>query len=203
MWNRSSEGKPYCAGDIVGVVNTGLMGQLAWLAFKPQTRLFHFLVIRSYLEEEDDYEIIEMLGGFFPWEPSGCRTGRLSWYRDRTYCVFRLNDPYALMLGKRAAKYASKFGRIQYDFGLFFKLPADCFRCWFWQIVKEHRLRRIRPNELKLVWDSIFVCTELPLAIWAEVKRYFIDGAGIPAAYAQAWLDERLLLMGGNDGGEL
>ena len=102
------------------------------------------------------------------------------------------------MLGKKAAKYASAYGRIQYDYALFFILPADCARCWFWQLIREHRLRRIRPDELRLVWDRIFVCTELPKAIWLRVKKWIIKGAGIPAAYVQSFKDNRLTIVGDN-----
>ncbi len=178
----------YRAGDLIGVENLSLMGQLAYRAFTPQTHLFHFLVVRSYLELEDDYEIIEMLG-------KGCSIGRLSWYDDKNYCVFRLTDPEALELGKQAAKYASKFGRRKYDYDLFIKLPIDCIKCWFHQLVKEHKLRRIRPDELKLVWDKAFVCTELPKAIWEEVGKEIIRGAGIPAAYIGALQDKTLTLI--------
>ena len=185
-------------GDMVLVENHGLMGRLAYLVFSPPTYLFHALTIRSYLREEDDYEIIEMLGGILPWQPNGCRIGRLSSYRDRTFVVFRLNDPEVEKLGKKAAKYASDYGRAQYEFALFVILPTDCIRCWFWQLVNEGRLRRIRPEELKLVWNRQFVCTELPKAIWLRVKKWFIKGAGIPAAYVTAWIEGRLQLKGGN-----
>ena len=198
MWNRDKDGKPYMPSDIAMVENHGLMGQLSYLVFSPPTYLFHALTIRSYLEEEEDYEIIEMLGGILPWEPSGCRTGRLSWYKDRSFIVFRLNDPEVEKLGKKAAKFASAYGRRQYDYGLFFVLLFDCIRCWFWQLINEHRIRRIRPDELKLVWNKEFVCTELPKAIWSRVGKRFIHGAGMPAAYVQAFLEGRLILKGIN-----
>lgn len=195
-WNRDGYGNPYIPADIGLVENHSLIGQANHGCFEPQTYLFHSFIIRSYLRKEDDYEIIEMLGGIFPWQPSGCRIGRLSDYKNRRFVVFRLNDPDIYILGKEAAKDASKFGKSQYDFGLFFKLPADCFRCWFWQLIHEHKFRRIRPDELKLVWDKVFVCTELPKAIMLEIGKTFLKGAAIPSAYVQAFKDDRLTLVG-------
>ena len=44
----------YKAGDIVGIEG-GFLASLASWIFTPQTKLYHFLVIRSRLEEEDDF----------------------------------------------------------------------------------------------------------------------------------------------------
>lgn len=185
--------KEYRPGDFVGIKGSGFLAVASYVIFKPPTHLFHFLTIRAHLEEEDDYEIIEMLA-------NGCKIGRLSWYLDQAFVVFRLNDPEVDALGKRAAKYASRFGRVPYDYRLFFKLPFACLKCWFKQLLYEHRLRRIDPDELNISWNAIFVCTELPKAIWLQVKKNVIGSkdVGIPAAYQKSCLAGRICIVGRN-----
>lgn len=181
----------YQAGNIVGVKG-GFLALLASHIFTPPTTLYHFLVIRARLEEEDDYEVIEM-------RPS-CHIGRLSWYEDRYYKVFALTDPEAEALGKKAAKFASKFGRRTYDYGVFIRLPLDLMRCWASQLIHEHHFRRIRPNELKFTKNSQFICTELSRAIWLEVGIDPLnpEDAALPAAYIKAKNEGRLEIRGGN-----
>lgn len=185
-----SDWRDYKSGDFVGVEG-GVLARIAEVIFEPQTSLYHFLVIRSRLIEENDYEIIEMLG-------KGCSIGRLSWYLDRPFVVYRLNDPDVDLLGKKAAKYASKFGRVKYDYMLFVRLPFAIIRCFLRQLLREHTLRRIRPDELNIPWDSIFVCTELPKAIWLEVGKQILQpkDAGMPAAYVKANLLGKTNIVG-------
>ncbi len=170
----------YLPGSIVGVQG-GLLAKAQYYIFEPQTILYHFLVIRSRLAEEDDYEIIEMSG-------RGCDIGRLSWYDHLYYVVYFPTFPGATEEGKRAAKYSSIFGRKLYNFGLFLALPADLIGCWFWQLVSEHRLRRIRPDELALVQKSRFICTRLAQAIWQLVRINILspEDTAIPPAFVKA-----------------
>ena len=179
----------YLPGHIVGVQG-GFLAEAQYHIFEPQTRLYHFLVIRSRLEEEDDYEIIEMRG-------HGCDIGRLSWYGGSYYVVYELADPEAGPLGKKAAKYASKFGRACYKFLRFFRLPADLGRCWSLQLAGEHRIRRIRPDELKWAADDKMVCTELARAIWLEVGKDPLEpgDAALPSAFVRAEQTGRLRVV--------
>ena len=199
----------YWPGDIVAVESSGLLALMGWLIFKPATRFFHHLTIRARLEEELDYEIIEMLGSVVgalvslipflgKWlTPPGCTIGRLSWYDGCHYAVLRLNDAETLNLGKRAAKYASKFGRLCYDFRLYLHLAGAVFRCWYRQLRDEWKLRRIDPSEIDLGENGAFVCTELPVAIWCLVGKDVLapGDARIPAAYQKAIMERRLLLI--------
>lgn len=177
----------YMPGNIVGVKGGGFLSVLAYHIFEPATQLFHFLIIRSRLEEEDDYEIIEMT-------QHTCTIGRLSWYDDKSYIVFELADSRALELGKKAAKYASKFGRRKYDYGIFMKLPLDLLWCWVKQLRYEHKLRRIHPDELKFAADSAFICTELARAIWLEagMDPLLAEDVALPAAFVKAFQEKRL-----------
>ncbi len=179
----------YRPGSIVGVQG-GLLARAQHIIFEPQTNLYHFLVIRARLAEEDDYEIIEMGG-------HGCDIGRLSWYEHRYYVVYFPTDPQAIDQGKRSAKYCSIFGRKLYNFGLFLALPADLIGCWFWQLVCEHRLCRIRPDELALVQKSRFVCTRLAQAIWQMVGIDVIppEYTAIPPAFVKAEESGRLQII--------
>lgn len=182
----------YLPGDLVGVQG-GFLASLAKRIFTPPTKLYHFLAVRSHLVEENDYEIIEM--GMF-----NCDIGRLSWYNKRYYEVFRLTDPEAEPLGKKAAKYASKFGRRSYDYGVFFRLPLDLLVCWCSQLVKERHIRRIKPNELRFTRNSRFVCTELARAIWLEVGIDPLNkkDVALPGAFIKSVAEGRLKIVGVN-----
>lgn len=186
----------YLPGDIVGV-RGNLLAFCASKIFTPQTTLYHFLVIRSRLELENDYEIIESIG-------KGCAIGRLSWYKDLYYVVFKLTDPETDILGKKAAKYCSKFGRRKYDYGIFFRLPLDLIWCWCKQLVKEGWFRPIRPDELKFTQNNAFVCTELARAIWLEVGKNPLaeEDVALPCAYIKAENEGRLKVVGINSPGK-
>ena len=121
------------------------------LILTPKTEWFHHFIIRSYITDEDDYEIMESIG-------SGVRHGRLSWYK--VYEVYRLDDPDAVGRGPVACQKFSRYGRAPYDFVLFTKLLAGVVRVVSRNLVKEHRLRKIHCAELPYARDDHFVCTE-------------------------------------------
>jgi len=184
--------KGYQAGDFVGVLG-GAISHASYAIFTPPTRLFHFLDIGDYIPEEDDHEILEAIA-------SGVRTGRLSWYKNDLYVVFRLNDPDAKEIGQSGHRIASKFGRWGYDYGMYGHLLIDLIRIYSRILVREHHLRRIRPEELPYHENHAFVCTEFENATKREVKHPIIPPGvnPFPAGYVQAYLDGKIKVVGVN-----
>ena len=186
----------YQYGDMVGVEG-GNMSQLSEAIFEPPTRLYHFLVIDRYIESEGDYEIHEAIA-------SGVRSGRLSWYKDDLYVVFRhnalLGDEYVAGLGEQACEKASDFGRWGYDYLMYLYLLYDVPRVVLRNLVKERRLRRIRPDELpyRENHDSA-ICTVFANFVWRQVGFPVMGRVpALPAGYIQAYYDRRLRIVGGN-----
>jgi len=177
------------AGDIVGVEGKGLLCWLSEHIFEPQTRLYHFLLVGDHLPRENDYVILESIA-------SGVRLGRLSWYENREYTVFRITEPDSKRLGMRATRLASKFGRRHYDFMLYPKLLFGVMKCWWEQLIKERKIRRIRPDELSYTRDKAFVCTEFASEVWRLVNYPVIKGiTSLPSAYVQACYNGRLQVV--------
>jgi hypothetical protein len=155
----------YVPGDGVGVVGGGPMGWLSESQITPHTKLFHFFVIGDYIAEDDDYVILESIG-------KGTAVGRLSWYADKRYTVFRMNDPNFAALGELAAERASVFGRRHYDYALYVKLFAWALGYWTKELATGHwPPRPVRPEQIPYKTDRDFICIELYFAIWNLVGR--------------------------------
>jgi len=152
----------YQPGDIVGVKAKG--GIIPWLsknAIVPQTDLFHFLLIGDQVG--DDYEILESIG-------KGVAVGRLSWYKDREYTVFRVNTPNSLALGEKVMRFASKFGRHSYDWKLYVRIFAWALGYWLKEIAKLHfPPRPVYPTMIPYKSDQDFICIELVFEAWRNV----------------------------------
>ena len=183
---------PYQPGDIVGVLG-GAMSQLSRRIFTPETALYHFLIIGQFIPEEDDYEIFEAIA-------SGVRTGRLSWYVQDLYIVFRLNDPESVKLGRRSAREASAFGRWGYDYIMFFFILLDLVCIYSRMLFKERRIRRVRPAELTYRENHAFICTEFANAVYRAGGRppIPIGVTPIPAGYIEAYNCGKLVKVGEN-----
>jgi len=154
----------YQPGDIVGVV--GGKGPLTWLSYHaivPQTDLFHFLLIRDRIGVEDDYEILESIG-------KGTAIGRLSWYKNRQYIIFRVNHEDVERMGNLAAKLASTYGRHRYDWKLYAKIFAWALGYWLKEIVTLHiPPRLVYPAQIPYKTDQDFICIELVFEAWKMV----------------------------------
>jgi len=190
----------YQPGDVVGVKNYGFTGKLAYHLFEPQTDLYHFLLIDGYLEDEDDYSIIESLA-------TGPRMGRLSWYAKRDYQVFRVNEEHAKFwtvfrnhklrlnasgsseyLGEIAVEKASRFGRHGYDFALYVKLLVGVLRFQVNRLVHGKAPRRMKPEDVPYGRDQAFICTELVFEAWRGVgiQLRAADHAPLPCEFVLA-----------------
>jgi len=152
----------YQPGDIVGVVGKGIIPWLSKNAIVPQTPLFHFLLI-GYPINGGDYTILESIG-------KGPALGRLSWYKDREYVVFRVNHEDGESLGERAWRLASKFGRRRYDWKLYVKIFAWALAYWLHEIATAHiPPRLVYPTMIPYKTDQDFICIELVFEAWKEV----------------------------------
>lgn len=183
--------KLFC-GDII-MVEGGTMSvfsKAAYLIFNPSTRLFHGLGCGVYMPDKDDYKIQESIS-------SGVRGGYLSWYADDLYVVFRQVIPDVEAKGIIADEEFTGFGRWGYDYPFFFQLAYDIPRVFIKNLIKEHRFRRIRPEELKFVKNRALYCTEGINASWAKASCPIVpEGVNpIPAAIAQAYIDGRLKIV--------
>jgi len=65
-------------------------------------------------------------------------------------------------------------------------------------LVKERRLRRIRPAELPYRENHRFICTELANAVWAQVGRPVVPKGvmPLPAGYIEALQAGKLKIVG-------
>ena len=185
----------YVPGDFVGVEGGGILTALSAGAITPRTKLFHFLLIGDYIPEDDDYVILESIG-------KGVAVGRLSWYADRKYQVFRVNHPDYARLGKRAAALASKFGRHDYDYFLFARFLGDFVRFEAEELWTFRRFARMFPGDFRRVQDSDFICTELVVATWALVGVDVIhpEDAPVPAAFVLAERAGRIVTIDRHSG---
>ena len=185
--------KTYRPGDIVGITPTSLIPVMgSYFSSKllnPSTPLFHFLVIGRKIPREDDYEIYESIS-------KGVSIGRLSWYNDSSYVVFRPSKGD----GNKAILQVSKFGRTKYDYLLIAKLFLGVVKCWFVQLREEHKLRKIEVEEIPYAQDDQFICTELANAVWRSIDFPLIPKGvvPIPASFARAHQQGKMPVIGIN-----
>ncbi len=152
----------YQPGDIVGVVGKGILPWVSYHAIVPQTNLFHFLLIGDRTGPED-YEILESIG-------KGVAVGRLSFYKNREYVVFRVNREDSERIGTAAFMAASVFGRRKYDWKLYVRIFAWALGYWLKEIATLHiPPRLVYPTMIPYKTDQDFVCVELVFEAWKQV----------------------------------
>jgi len=184
----------YQPGDIVGVKSKGILPWLSKNAIVPSTDLFHFFLIGDRIG--DDYEILESIG-------KGVAVGRLSWYKDREYTVFRVNREDAAALGETVFKVSSRFGRHSYDWKLYAKIFAWALGYWLKEIATLHiPPRPVYPTQIPYKTDEDFICVELVLAAWklVEVRLREHGHAPVPAEIQLAYERGDLVVIDQHDG---
>lgn len=190
----------YQHGDIFGVPNRHILGKLNKAIFWPHTDLYHFGIIADYIQEENDYVILESIN-------KGIAVGRLSWYNGTGFRVFRINGPEAQALGQRACQALTQYGRARYDFALFAKILFGCFEVWGRHLANVitgkskiggrqlYRWWEILQEELPYARNSRFICTEAANEAWRIVGSPIIpDGIiKLPAGFIRALWKKRLI----------
>ncbi len=116
------------------------------------------------------------------------------------YIVFRIVDPDVEKLGKEVGFAASEFGRWGYDFLMYPFLLKEVVRVEFNILRTEHRLRRIRPAELRYYENHAVICTEFANALWKKEGRPPIPNGvnALPAGYLEAFQAGKLKVVGIN-----
>lgn len=188
----------YQAGDIVGVLG-GRFSTVSEHVFYPPTRLYHFLVLDRHDTQRQDMELHEAIS-------SGVRGGRLSWYQNDVYVVFRpslLAGGITQEVGERVGIAASEFGRWGYDYLMYLYLLFEVPRVFLRNLVKEHRARPLRPDELRYYCDHAVICTAFANKLWLEQGGENFAPVGprviaLPAGYIAALRAGRLKVVGLN-----
>jgi len=184
----------YQQGDIVGVKSKGIIPWISKNAIVPSTDLFHFFLIGDRIG--NDYEILESIG-------KGVAVGRLSFYKDREYVVFRVNHEASIFLGERAFEMASKFGRYQYDWKLYGKIFAWALGYWLKEIFTGHiPPRPVYPTSIPYKTDKDFICIELVFEAWKEAGFKIRESghAPVPAEIILAQDRGDLVVIDNHDG---
>ena len=163
-------------GDIAGVKGKGVLAKLQSIFVTPKTDRFHHFLIGDYIEDDDDYVILESIN-------KGIAVGRLSFYKPEDIEIYRLDDPYWMEIGKKAAQALTWYGRSSYDYMLIIKLflsiPYLIMKCGMPPWV---------PEQIPYGRDNSFVCTEAAAVGYADIDHRIIPKGVIPmpASFKQA-----------------
>ena len=173
-------------GDIGATRGRGILGYLHRNLFAPETDRFHHLLIwKPY--KGGDWIILESIS-------KGLSVGLLSWYKAQDIKFYRVDCPSELR--RRAPLELIKWGRSRYDYLLIPKLVIGSILAWTKILWKEHRLRKLRAEDLCpfYSWDSRLLCTE---AVWCGYNAVGVNiipygVPPLPSSFRQAELEGRL-----------
>lgn len=189
------EDMPIMVGDIVGIRESGiydLATRVVNICCTPSNELFHYGIITQYIKDLDDWLIAESI-------VTGVRFQLIKqWYTRRKSLVrvFRVNN---VSPDKRleAASRVYRYANTKYDYPLIFNLIRSGVPYWFKKIVKEHKLCRIRAEDLPWEPDRRFVCTELATRPYADLGIYIVPKGvvPIPSSLREAEIRGRLKLV--------
>ena len=172
-------------GDIVAVKGRGILAWFSRNVFIPNTDRFHFFLVDRYIGEENDYCILESISS------KGVTVGRLSWYKLEDLEIYRLNDPDAETIGRKAVDALTMYGRARYDYLLLIRLCLSALR-----LIITLKFPPWKISQLPYVRNSSFLCVEaIDEAFRAANITLFPDNTFPgPAAFKQV-LEEGKLLM--------
>ena len=167
-------------GDLMGIYGGPIAKYLTSKIFTPSTILFHFLITGDHIPKENDYEILESIN-------SGVRTGRISWYYNDLYVIFRKVD-VSIIDREDSFRMASQFGRWGYDFLAYPLIFWDSMKALTKMIFKEHKLRKLNQSDIPDHENHAFICTEFVNACWNQVGKPIIpiQYTPIPCGYIEA-----------------
>lgn len=178
-------------GSIVGFLAPPIVRYLQPRVMQPATDRQHFLVIRGFIPEIGDFEFVESTTfGFFT---KGVRNGYLfADYGGSDVEIYEVDCP--INLRKLAALELIKWGKSPYDYLFVLRTILGIPVAEAKILMKEHRPRRVRAEDLPYVWDDSLACTE---AAWVAYNMVAVNviPAGVPAlpcAYKQAELDGQM-----------
>jgi len=180
------------AGSFGAIKGVGAAGWCSKKLLEPETDRFHFFMIFLYVEEYNDYIIIESYNvGLFA---KGITFGWLSKYKGNDVEIYSIADPEIASYGEYACYNLIEFGAAPYDFDLWGMLVLSGLCAFSKNVISERRVRRLRPDELYFCRDRKFMCTEVPQEGWLSLG-YWIIPEGVsatPAGYKQAEVEGRI-----------
>jgi len=137
-------------GDIGATKGKGFLGWINRKLFSPTTDRFHFLIIWKPWGQ-GDFLILESIS-------KGLAVGLLSWYKGKDIEFYRVNCDEDLRFA--APDGLVEWGRARYDYLLFIKLIAGVVVACVKILWKEHKLRKLRAEDLPYGVNSSLICTE-------------------------------------------
>jgi len=171
-------------GDIGAVKKTGILVWLSQRLLTPWTDRFHHFILWKRLGE-DDFIILESIA-------KGLAIGKLSWYKDKDVKFYRVDCPEDLR--HAAPDGLIDWGRSHYDYLLVAKILGGMLVAWAKILWKEHRIRKLRAEDLPYGTNDALICTEGPDVAYDSVAVNVIPLGVIPihTTFKQAELDGRM-----------
>ena len=171
-------------GDIVAERGKGITAWFNRKVFVPHTDRLHFFLIDSFIEDDNDYSILENIG-------KGIAIGRLSWYKLEDLEIYRLNDPECEEIGRKAVAALSKHGRARYYIFFAFKIFLSALK-----LILTLKFPPWKPSQLAYVRDAHLLGVEAVYEAYRAADRPIVpDGVyPAPAMYREA-LEEGKLVM--------
>ncbi len=157
----------------------------------PKTDRGHYFLVWEYLPDEQDYLILESIN-------KGIAITRMSKYKGQGVKFFEVDCPADLRHSTPIA--LTKWGESNYDWLLILKLALGGVQVVLKNLIKEHKIRKIRAEELPYGTDSALICTEAIQTAYLAVGVPIIDPEIVPtpSAFQQAMYDGMLIELSYN-----
>jgi len=171
-------------GDVVANKGNRFIVWLQNLFLKPKTDRFHHFILWNKLSD-GDFLILESIS-------KGLSIGRLSWYSGQDLHFYRVDCPPEMRLA--APNGLIDWGRSRYDYLLIIKIFLGVLVALARVLWKEHRVRKLYPDDLPYGANSSLICTEAVDVAYDSVGVNIVPPGvvTIPAAFRQAELDGRI-----------
>jgi hypothetical protein len=154
----------------------------------PQTDRGHYFLVWQYVPEDGDYIILESID-------KGVAVSRMSKYRGQGVQFFQVDCPADLR--HQTPIQLTKYGEAHYDWWLIPHLAFHGVVVFIKNLIKEHKFRRLRAEELPYDINGSLICTEAIQTAYLAVGVPIIDPDIIPtpSAFKQAELDGMLIRL--------
>ena len=139
---------------------------LARTLLMPYTDRHHFFILGDYIEDEDDWVILESIA-------KGVAVGRLSWY-DKSELEFYRPFQFTEEMGKKAAQQSTRYGRCGYGYLLYLAMIRYGLKALFWNIIR-YRWFHIYYTDIPNIENRSLICTELVNNAYKGLARIFDD----------------------------
>ncbi len=173
-------------GDIGATKSNNLLAWLQVALLKPETdRFHHFLIWKPF---GDEYLILESIS-------KGLAVGKLGWYQGKDIKFYRVNCPEELRFATPDS--LIDWGRSRYDYWLILKIFFGAVVAWARILWKEHKVRKLRAEDLPYGVNSALICTEAVDVAYDAVGVNLIPPGvvPIPSAFKAAELEGRLIRL--------